>query len=43
MTEMVLKGGTEDKYVFNVSEYKLTNVILEDVFQETLKRCRGIA
>ena len=42
MTEMVLKGGTEYKYVVNVYGYKLANVISEDVFQETLKGCRSI-
>ena len=42
MTEMVLKGGNEDKYVVNLYDYKFANVILEDVFQETLNRCRGI-
>ena len=42
ITDMVLKGGTEYEYVVNVYDYKLANVISEDVFQETLKRCRSI-
>ena len=33
MTKVVFKGATEYEYVIYVQDYKLANVVAEDVFQ----------